>query len=183
MPSAARTPSTAAAGRSRRSANPAWWGDPPKAQTIVIRYIGDSAQAQALQNGEVNIMEPQPQVDIVNQLKALGAAVKVQYGDQYSFEHLDVNYKGEFKNADLRSAFAKCIPRQQIVDNLIGRKPKAAPPVGSSPFQPAYPTSGQRRRERLRQVGHRRPGPPPREGGRADPGQGADRAGGRTRRR
>jgi peptide/nickel transport system substrate-binding protein len=122
-------------------ANPAWWGDPPRAQTIVIRYIGDSAQAQALQNGEVNIMEPQPQVDIVNQLKALGSAVKVQFGDQYSFEHMDFNYKGEFKNADLRSAFAKCIPRQQIIDNLIKPQNPKAEILQSRfvyPFQPAY---------------------------------------------
>lgn len=122
-------------------ANPQWWGTPPKAQTITIRYIGDTAQAQALQNGEVNIMEPQPQVDIVNQLKALGDAVKVQFGDQYSFEHLDYNFTTVFKNADLREAFAKCVPRQQIIDNLIKPQNPQAQIFQSRfvyPFQPAY---------------------------------------------
>ena len=68
----------------------------------MIRYIADDAQAQALQNGEINVMEPQPQVDIVNQLKRLGDKIKVQTGDQYSFEHLDFNFKGAF--ADKRPA-------------------------------------------------------------------------------
>jgi peptide/nickel transport system substrate-binding protein len=121
--------------------NPQWWGPPPKASAITIRYIADTAQAQALQNGEVNIMEPQPQVDIVNQLKALGDKVKTEFGDQFSFEHLDFNYKGEFKNADLRQAFAKCVPRQQILDNLIKPQNPQAKVIESRfvfPFQDAY---------------------------------------------
>lgn len=107
-------------------ANPKWWGTPAKAQTIVIRYIADDAQAQALQNGEINIMEPQPQVDIVNQLKQQGDKVKWESGDQFSFEHLDFNFKGAFADKNLREAFALCVPRQEIVNNLIlPQNPKA----------------------------------------------------------
>ena len=89
--------------------NPKWWGAPPKAAKIVIRYIADDAQTQALQNGEVNVMEPQPQVDIANQLKALGDKVKTQFGDQFSFEHIDFNFKAAFKDKNVREAFAKCL--------------------------------------------------------------------------
>jgi peptide/nickel transport system substrate-binding protein len=100
-------------------ANPKWWGTPPKTGTIVLRYIAGNQSAQALQNGEAQVMDPQPQVDIVNQLKRLGNQVNFTTGEQFSFEHVDFNFKGEFKDKTLREAFAKCIPRQQIIDNLI----------------------------------------------------------------
>jgi ABC-type transport system substrate-binding protein len=122
-------------------ANPKWWGAPAKAQTIVIRIIADDAQAQALQNGEINVMEPQPQVDIVNQLKQLGDKVKVQSGDQFSFEHLDFNFKGAFADKRLREAFALCVPRQEIVNNLIVPQNPNAKILESRfiyPFQPQY---------------------------------------------
>jgi peptide/nickel transport system substrate-binding protein len=122
-------------------ANEKWTGKKPAASTIVVRYIEDTAQTQALQNGEVNIIEPQPQVDIVNQLKALGDKVKVQTGDQFSFEHLDYNFKTEFSDLKVRQAFAKCVPRDQIVNNLL----KPQNPNGTIaqsrfifPFQPEY---------------------------------------------
>jgi peptide/nickel transport system substrate-binding protein len=117
-------------------ANGKWWGAPPKSKTIVVRYIGDDQQAQALQNGEIDWMDPQPQVEIVNQLKALGDRVKFSTNDQYTFEHLDFNFRGDFKDKNLREAFAKCVPRQQIVDNLI--KPQN-PNAGIQQSRYVYP--------------------------------------------
>jgi peptide/nickel transport system substrate-binding protein len=101
------------------TANDKWWGTPPKVKTIVLRYIAGDAQAQALQNAEINAMDPQPQVELVNQLKAAGDKVKYSTGDLYTFEHFDYNFKGEFADKNLRLAFTKCMPRQQIVDNLV----------------------------------------------------------------
>jgi peptide/nickel transport system substrate-binding protein len=100
-------------------ANPKWWGTPPKTKTIVIRYIAPNAQAQALQNGEVNAMNPQPQVDLAKQINALGDQVTQKPGDQFTFEHIDYNVAGKFKDRDLREAFTKCLPREQIVNNLV----------------------------------------------------------------
>jgi peptide/nickel transport system substrate-binding protein len=105
-------------------ANPKWWGTPPKTGTIVLRYIAGNQMAQALQNGEAQIMDPQPQTDIVNQLKGMGSQVNFTTGEQFSWEHVDFNFKSQFKDKNLREAFAKCIPRQQIIDNLI--KPQNA---------------------------------------------------------
>jgi peptide/nickel transport system substrate-binding protein len=122
-------------------ANPKWWGTPPKTGTVVLRYIGGTQQAQALQNGEVQVMDPQPQVDIVNQLKALGDKINFASSDQFSFEHLDFNFKGEFKDKNLREAFAKCVPRQQIIDNLIKPQNPNAKIMQSRfvwPFEPSY---------------------------------------------
>lgn len=122
-------------------ANPKWWGTPPASETIVIKFIEDTQQTQALQNGEINIMEPQPQVDLVKQLEALGDAVKVQNGDQYSYEHLDYNFKTVFADKNVREAFAKCVPREQIVNNLIKPQNPNAQILQSRfifPFQPQY---------------------------------------------
>lgn len=121
--------------------NPKWWGTPPRLSRIVLRYIGGSAQSQALQNGEVNAMDPQPQVDIVKQLQALGSQVKFSTHDQYTFEHLDFNFKTVFKDKNLREAFAKCVPRQQIIDNLIKPVNPNVQIMQSRyifPFQPTY---------------------------------------------
>lgn len=122
-------------------ANPKWWGTPPKAKTIVLRYMAGDAMVQALQNGEINMMDPQPQVELVNQLKAAGDKVKFSTSDQFTFEHIDFNLTGTFKDKNLREAFTKCIPRQQIVDNLIKPQNANAKILQSRlvfPFQPAY---------------------------------------------
>jgi peptide/nickel transport system substrate-binding protein len=121
--------------------NSKWWGDPPASETIVVKFIADDQQTQALQNGELNIMEPQPQVDLVKQLEALGDAVKVQSGDQYSYEHVDYNFKTVFADKKVREAFAKCLPREQIVNNLVRPQNPNAKILQSRfifPFQPQY---------------------------------------------
>ena len=121
--------------------NPKWWGPAPKAATIVLRYMAGDTQAQALQNGEIQAMDPQPQVDIVNQLKALGSSIVYSPEDQFTFEHFDFNFKTAFADKRVREAFAKCVPRQQIVDNLIKPQNANAKILESRfifPFQPQY---------------------------------------------
>ncbi|MGH8776252.1 MAG: ABC transporter family substrate-binding protein [Jiangellaceae bacterium] len=99
--------------------NESWWGTPPASSTIVVRYITQDQQAQALQNGEVQVIEPQPNPDILNQLEGM-EAVEVHTGDDFTYEHLDFNFDSSpFSDRDLREAFAKCVPRQLIVENLI----------------------------------------------------------------
>lgn len=99
--------------------NDQWWGTPPAASTIVFRFLSGEQQAQALQNGEVDIITPQPQVDVIDQLEAIGETVAFSSGDEYTYEHVDFNFTGVFADPELREAFAKCLPRQQIIDNLI----------------------------------------------------------------
>lgn len=121
--------------------NDQWWGTPPKASTIVFRIISGEQQAQALQNNEVQLIAPQPQVDVVKQLEAIGDAIKVESGDDFTYEHLDFNFAGAFKDPELRKAFALCVPRQTIVDNLIKPVNPNAVVMNSRyafPFQPDY---------------------------------------------
>ncbi|MFC4061065.1 ABC transporter family substrate-binding protein [Planomonospora corallina] len=119
-------------------ANDKWWGAPAAASTIVERFITLDEQAQALENREVQIVEPQPGPDVLNQLKAL-QGVKVHTGNQYVYEHLDFNFDSSpFKDKALREAFAKCLPRQLIVDNLIKPVDPNAKPLdvrNVAPFQ------------------------------------------------
>ena len=77
---------------------------------------------QALQNKELNVIEPQATVDTVDQLKGLGDQVVLQTGQELTWEHLDFNFmegSAFADNLELRKAFAMCVPRQRIVDNLI----------------------------------------------------------------
>jgi peptide/nickel transport system substrate-binding protein len=98
--------------------NPSYWGTPANGP-VTIRYIAEEAQAQALANGEINAMDPQPTPDLLAQLNGLDGVV-VETGNQYTWEHFDFNFLNPaLQNLDVRKAFAKCLPRQQIVANLI----------------------------------------------------------------
>jgi peptide/nickel transport system substrate-binding protein len=123
------------------TANDKWWGTPPKSKTIVVRFIAQEQQAQALANGEIQIAEPQPNPDVVKQLEGLGDQVKVLQGDEYTYEHLDPNFAGVLKDPELRKAFALCVPRQLIIDNLIKPVNPNAQVMNSRyafPFSPEY---------------------------------------------
>jgi len=102
--------------------NPEYKGDlKPKVDKIVVRFIGDAqAQVTALKNGEVDIINPQASADTIKSLQAL-SNVTTLTGDQFSYDHLDITFNtGVFANApDLREAFLKVVPRQQILDAIV----------------------------------------------------------------
>lgn len=102
--------------------NPEYWGTPAATKELVLRFADPKTHVQALQNGDLDVIEPQATVDTLQQLEGLGEDVNVQTGDQLTWEHVDYN-RGEGSvfadSPELREAFALCLPRQQIVDNLI----------------------------------------------------------------
>jgi peptide/nickel transport system substrate-binding protein len=98
--------------------NDAYWGTPANGP-VTIRYIAEEAQAQALANGEITAMDPQPSPDLLAQLEGIDG-VTIETGNQYTWEHFDFNFATPaLQNRDVREAFAKCLPRQQMVANLI----------------------------------------------------------------
>ncbi len=122
-------------------ANENYYGDAPNADTVVIRFIAADAQAQALENGEIQAMDPQPNPDLKAQLEALGDQIVLSSENQFTFEHYDLNFDGVFKDEKLRQAFALCLPRQKIVDTLIKPDNPEAIVLDSRyylPFQPQY---------------------------------------------
>ena len=121
--------------------NDKWWGTPAKTDTVVIRFISQDQQVSALQSGEVDVIEPQPNPDTNSALTALGNSVTAQYGSQFTYEHMDLSVKNGFANEKLREALFKCAPRQQIVDNLIVPSNPNAKLLNSlmlMDFQPGY---------------------------------------------
>jgi peptide/nickel transport system substrate-binding protein len=110
------------------------WGPMPKVDEITVRYIGEApAQVQALQNGEVDIIAPQASADTVEQLEAL-EGITVERGNQLSYDHLDLNFSGVFKDEKVREAFMKTVPRQQLVDSIIKKLNPDAEPLDSQLF-------------------------------------------------
>jgi peptide/nickel transport system substrate-binding protein len=95
----------------------------PSLEEIVVRFIPDALEAvQALANGQVDIVNPQPTVEITNALAGLDD-VTVLRGESSLYEHIDLQFdeskNGTFSNALVRQAFLKTIPRRQIIDTLI----------------------------------------------------------------
>jgi peptide/nickel transport system substrate-binding protein len=100
-------------------ANPSWWGEPAGFEQLVIRFVAEEAQAQALANGEINTMYPQPTPDLITQLES-NAAATVETSPIYTWEHFDFNFRNpKLQNIKVRQAFALCLPREQMLQNLI----------------------------------------------------------------
>jgi peptide/nickel transport system substrate-binding protein len=113
-------------------ANPDYtWGPKPQYEKVTIRFIPDAlASVQALQNGEVAIINPQSTADILTALDGLDNT-SVESTSDATYEHVDLtfNNKGPFDPATyggdedkaqlVREAFLKTIPRQEILDKLI----------------------------------------------------------------
>lgn len=91
----------------------------PQFSNLVFRFVGDSqAQVTALQNGEVDIINPQAGGDTLTQLQALDG-IQILTGPQLSYDHVDISFRGDFADPAVREAFMKTIPRQQIVDTVV----------------------------------------------------------------
>ncbi|HEY9306807.1 MAG TPA: ABC transporter family substrate-binding protein [Microbacterium sp.] len=109
----------------------------PQFSELVIRFIGDSqAQVTALQNGEVDIIAPQASGDTLTALQAIDG-VEVLQGDALNYDHLDLTFAGVFADQNVREAFLKTIPRQQLVDTLIKPVNPEAEVLNSNLFIPA----------------------------------------------
>ncbi|HET7489445.1 MAG TPA: ABC transporter family substrate-binding protein [Acidimicrobiales bacterium] len=100
--------------------NPKWWGPAPHLDSLVYREIPDPAtHPAALQNNEVQMIYPQPQTDLLDQVKQLqGVKYDLNFGP--TWEHLDFNFKNPLL-ADLavRKAIAYSLDRQRYVDTLM----------------------------------------------------------------
>lgn len=106
-------------------------GHPATLEQLVMQSIGDStAQVQALQNGEVDIVSPQAGADTLAALDGIDG-VTVHVGDQFAYDHIDLTftnggpfdpatYGGDEETAQMvREAFLLTIPRQAILESII----------------------------------------------------------------
>jgi peptide/nickel transport system substrate-binding protein len=129
--------------------NPAFKAAPAaKLDRIVFRYIAGASQFQALKSGEGDVVEPQPQIQIVDFYK--DNKFKVQVGPGYQWEHLDFNSGAKahpaLKKKFVRQAIITGINRSQIREVLYVKTGlvanlKLIPVLQSNifkPFEPAY---------------------------------------------
>lgn len=104
------------------TANENYQGDTkPKVNEIVFKTMADpSAQVQAIQNGDVDMVAPQASIDTVSQLQGIDGVTTDTQPDQ-SYDHIDLNMVegSPFADENVRKAFLLTIPRQDIVDKLI----------------------------------------------------------------
>ena len=104
--------------------NPEYWGEKPSLASLVYQNIGNDpgAAVSALQNDEVQMIYPQPQLDLVDQIAALEPNVVNNTEFGLSFEHLDMNTRNvHLADPAVRQAFGLSLDRQEIVDQTVGQ--------------------------------------------------------------
>ena len=122
--------------------NPRYWGRPANLDRIILRVLPDAeAQADAMINGEVDVIYPRPQVDLVRRVQGLpGVASQVQFG--LSFEQLTFNLRHPIlQDLAVREAIALAIDRQQLLERTVGLFSDRAQVLGNRVWmvgQPGY---------------------------------------------
>jgi peptide/nickel transport system substrate-binding protein len=142
--------------------NPQWYGAAkPTLESLVMRVITEASQEPiALQNDEVQVIYPQPQVDLVQQVQNIPGVS--QYQDLgLTWEHLDLNLRNEFlADEPLRDAIFAATNVQSIIDSTVGQFNEEVTPLKSHMFVPGIegyedylpPEQGSGDIERARQI-------------------------------
>jgi peptide/nickel transport system substrate-binding protein len=118
--------------------NPKWYGaTKPKLDQLIFRVITDATQEPiALQNNEVQVLFPQPQVDLVSQLQQIPNVSQFQ-NQGLTWEHYDFNLQNKFlADKALRQALFTAVNRQEIIDKTVGQFNKDIKPLNNHMFIP-----------------------------------------------
>ena len=100
--------------------NDKFWGKPANLEKIIFRFLPKSqTQPDALRNGEVKMIYPQPQTDQVQEVEALSKVhEEINFGP--TFEHLTFNMANPLlAQVEVRKAIAYGVDRQAIVNRLM----------------------------------------------------------------
>ena len=124
--------------------NPIYTNTPSKVNQIVFRFIPDTnTQFQAMRGGEVDMIAPQPQLQIADIKKQAG--IRVQSGPEFAWEHLDIQLgnKGHLalRQPYVRQALVTGINRGQIANALYREIAPGLPVLNNAiykPFQSEY---------------------------------------------
>jgi peptide/nickel transport system substrate-binding protein len=118
--------------------NPKWYGaTKPKLEQLIFRVITDATQEPiALQNNEVQVLFPQPQVDLVQQLQQIPNVSQFQ-GQGLSWEHFDFNLQNPvLADHALRLAMFTAVNREDIIAKTVGQFNDEIEPLNSHMFVP-----------------------------------------------
>jgi peptide/nickel transport system substrate-binding protein len=104
--------------------NANYYGEKPHVAQLVIQEIGNdpTTAVQGLKSGELDVIYPQPQLDLVGQVKGLAPNITSKINFGLTWEHLDFNASsGPLSDVKVRQAFAMALDRQTIVDQTVGQ--------------------------------------------------------------
>ncbi len=122
--------------------NDTYFGPKAHLDSLVFRFLPESTtQPDALKNGEVQLIYPQPQLDLVAAVKAIpGVTSSVAFG--LSFEHLDFNYKTPgLADVAVRKAIAMGLDRNSMLKRTVAQFSDKAALLGNRIYltgQPEY---------------------------------------------
>jgi len=117
--------------------NPKYWGAKPHLDKVVFKFESDTAaEFQAFKSGQVDAIYPQPQLDVVSEIKAGLTGAHSQYNAKTgTIEALWPNdQRFPFDSKAVRQAFAYAIDRAAIVQKLFGALDVTAPANSLNPY-------------------------------------------------
>ncbi len=98
--------------------NDNYWGEKPALDEITYRFIPDTnSLIAALQNGEVDFINPPPDIGLLDKLKGIDGTT-VEYKAGTVWEHIAFNLE-KVDNLKMRQAIAYGINREQVVNEIL----------------------------------------------------------------
>ena len=124
--------------------NDKYWGEERagKTDTIVFKTVVDEEAVQALQNGDVDVIDPSsPTVDTKAALEQIGETVTVDTGTSLTFSHIDLDQRpgAVFEDVKVRQAFNACTPRADMVDKFVTPIDPEGTVMNLREYQPGQP--------------------------------------------
>lgn len=101
--------------------NEDYWDEGPMLEELVMRYVPDTTTlTQQMRGGEINMYDPQPQIELVENLDEIDDRVTYQVGEGPVWEHIDFNtLVPGLDKAYVRQAIAYGVDRETIAETLI----------------------------------------------------------------
>jgi peptide/nickel transport system substrate-binding protein len=102
--------------------NDNYWGEQPKLDSVTFRFVTDTAaEFQAFQAGEVEMIYPQPQLDVIDAINQGIDGNSAFTPDTGNLEALWMNNSvAPFDSLAVRQAFGYAIDRDAVVEALFG---------------------------------------------------------------
>lgn len=124
--------------------NDQYWGEERAGQTdtLVFKTIVDEEAVQALENGDVDVIDPSsPTVDTKAALEQIGETVAVDTGTSLTFSHIDLDQRpgAVFEDLKVRQAFQACVPRADMVDKFVTPIDPDGTVMNLREYQPGQP--------------------------------------------
>lgn len=114
--------------------NEAWVGNPGGPERIVLTSVADgTAAVTGLQDRQFSVVQPPADPLLADRLRALESqGVIFQARGGPTADHLDLNLASPlFKDPVVRTAFAQCVDRNKLVDELVRGVLPETQPLGS----------------------------------------------------